>query len=132
MIRFVPIPNAPADRDIDIRGLEVADGETFRWGGVYHSDLNTRDTLFTHLNVFEHFHPKVPAEFRNTPFVFLGNIHPDLQLQVLDQIERPRMVGLDTMNFWIGSDFRRVRRNDTPSSFPEVNVNASALRVRSR
>jgi len=89
------------DRNIDLRGLEVADGETFRWGGVYGSDLNSRETRFTHLNVFEHFHPKVPAEFLKTPFVFLGNIHPALQLEVLDQIEQPKLVALDTMNLWI-------------------------------
>jgi len=79
----------------------VAEGQTFRWGGVYGSDLNSRETRFTHLNVFEHFHPKVPAEFIKTPFVFLGNIHPALQLEVLDQIEQPQLVALDTMNLWI-------------------------------
>jgi len=103
-----------AERDIDIRGLEVADGATFRWGGVYGSDLNSRETLFTHLNVFEHFHPKVPQEFRSTPYVFLGNIHPTLQLEVLDQIEEPRLVALDTMNLWIETaraDLERVLRS---------------------
>ncbi|MFQ5600630.1 MAG: PfkB family carbohydrate kinase [Candidatus Krumholzibacteriia bacterium] len=89
------------ERDIDTRGLEVADGACFRWGGEYGYDLNARKTLFTHLNVFEHFHPKVPAEFRGTPYVFLGNIHPSLQAEVLEQVDRPELVALDTMNLWI-------------------------------
>jgi sugar/nucleoside kinase (ribokinase family) len=111
------LPNEHRDmlhgRGIDIRGLEVTEGDTFRWGGVYGSDLNTRETLFTHLNVFEHFHPKVPQEFRSTPYVFLGNIHPTLQLEVLDQIDKPRLVALDTMNLWIDTaraDLERVLR----------------------
>lgn len=89
------------ERDIDTRGLEVTEGACFRWGGEYGFDLNTRTTKFTHLNVFEHFHPKVPDAFRSSPYVFLGNIHPSLQQEVLEQVERPRLVGLDTMNLWI-------------------------------
>ena len=89
------------DRGVDTRGLEVADGLCFRWGGEYGFDLNNRKTLFTHLNVFEHFHPKVPVEFRGTPVVFLGNIHPALQAEVLAQVESPVLVALDTMNLWI-------------------------------
>jgi len=86
---------------VDTRGLEVAEGKCFRWGGKYDFDLNSRETLFTHLNVFEHFHPKVPAEYQDTPFVFLGNIHPELQSEVLEQVREPRLVALDTMNLWI-------------------------------
>lgn len=86
---------------VDTRGLEVAPGRCFRWGGRYGFDLNTRETLFTELNVFENFHPKVPPEFRDSPFVFLGNIHPDLQAEVLRQVQAPRLVALDTMNLWI-------------------------------
>jgi len=88
-------------RGIDTSGLEIVEGKTFRWGGEYGYDLNTRETHFTHLNVFENFHPRVPATFRKTPFVFLGNIHPELQAEVLRQIETPRFVALDTMNLWI-------------------------------
>ena len=88
-------------RGIDTSGVEVAPGRTFRWGGAYGFDLNTRETLFTQLNVFEGFHPKVPTAFRDSPFVFLGNIHPDLQAEVLQQVEKPRFVALDTMNLWI-------------------------------
>lgn len=89
------------DSGIDTRGLEFADGPCFRWGGEYGYDMNSRTTLFTHLNVFEHFHPKVPDAYRDSRVVFLGNIHPTLQLEVLEQVDSPRLVALDTMNLWI-------------------------------
>ena len=88
-------------RRIDIEGLQRVPGDTFRWKGEYKLDLNTRETIYTHLNVFEDFSPRVPERFRSTPVVFLANIHPALQLEVLDQIESPRFVALDTMNYWI-------------------------------
>jgi sugar/nucleoside kinase (ribokinase family) len=88
-------------RPIDLAGLERADGLTFHWQGKYSYDLNSRDTLRTDLNVFERFEPKIPANYRRSEYVFLGNIHPKLQLGVLEQVERPRLVGCDTMNFWI-------------------------------
>ncbi|MCB2198043.1 sugar kinase [bacterium] len=89
------------DRNVDMEGLETAEGSTFRWGGRYYRDPNKRDTLFTRLGVFEAFDPKIPEHFRQSPFVFLGNIHPALQLKVLDQIDNPELIVLDTMNFWI-------------------------------
>ncbi|MDZ4860186.1 MAG: PfkB family carbohydrate kinase [Candidatus Hydrogenedentes bacterium] len=89
-----------AAKGINLEGLERAPGRTFRWTGKYHEDMNNRDTLETQLNVFEHFHPKLPDAARKAPFLFLGNIHPSLQLEVLDQA-KPRFVGLDTMNLWI-------------------------------
>jgi sugar/nucleoside kinase (ribokinase family) len=88
-------------RRIDLAGLQQLPGETFRWKGEYGFDLNTRETVYTHLNVFEKFQPAIPAAYRGSPYVFLGNIHPRLQLDVLDQIEQPRMVAADTMNYWI-------------------------------
>lgn len=88
-------------RNIDLAGLEIKPGKSFRWGGRYHLDLNTRDTLFTHLNVFETFKPVIPEVYRDTPFVFLGNIGPELQLDVLNQVRNPQLVALDTMNYWI-------------------------------
>ena len=88
-------------RGIDTRGVEVADGATFRWGGEYGYDLNARKTLFTHLNVFESFHPRIPPEFRRSPYVFLGNIHPALQAEVLGAVQEPALVAMDTMNLWI-------------------------------
>jgi sugar/nucleoside kinase (ribokinase family) len=90
-----------AERDVDLSGLERAAGESFRWSGVYSFDLNSRDTLDTRLGVFADFNPRIPASFRSTEWVFLGNIDPVLQLAVLDQIERPKLVACDTMNFWI-------------------------------
>ncbi|MCX5772314.1 MAG: sugar kinase, partial [Candidatus Hydrogenedentes bacterium] len=72
-------------KNVDTAGLEVAPGKTFRWTGRYHEDINHRDTLDTQLNVFEEFHPKLPAAARDAEFLFLGNIHPTLQLEVLDQ-----------------------------------------------
>ncbi len=88
-------------RRIDLAGLQRVAGETFRWRGEYSFDLNTRESIYTHLNVFEDFHPVIPDAFRTTPFVFLANIHPALQLDVLNQVERPEFVALDTMNYWI-------------------------------
>jgi sugar/nucleoside kinase (ribokinase family) len=86
---------------IDLAGLERVPGRTFRWSGRYSSDFNVRTTLDTQLNVFEHFRPKLPATWRDSPFVFLANIDPELQLDVLDQVSGPRFVACDTMNYWI-------------------------------
>lgn len=88
-------------RGVDTAGVEKAKGKTFRWRGRYSKDLNSRETLDTQLNVFADFRPKIPAAFKSTPYVLLGNIHPALQLEVLAQIEKPKMVVADTMNFWI-------------------------------
>ncbi|MFT3763911.1 MAG: PfkB family carbohydrate kinase [Minicystis sp.] len=93
-----------AARGIDTAGVEHAKGRTFRWAGRYDTDLIHRTTLDTQLNVFAEFRPKIPAAYRDTPIVLLGNIHPALQLEVLDQVQRPRLVVADTMNFWIGGE----------------------------
>jgi len=87
--------------DIDISGIEVREGETFRWSGYYEYDLNQAHTISTHLNVFEGFRPELPRSYRGTPYVFLANIDPELQLAVLDQVEQPRLSVCDTMDFWI-------------------------------
>ncbi|HET6583207.1 MAG TPA: PfkB family carbohydrate kinase, partial [Nannocystaceae bacterium] len=90
------------ERTIDLDGLEVvSDGLTFRWKGRYHRNMNARDTLETHLNVFADFDPKLPPQYRDSELLFLANIQPDLQMRVLEQVERPKLVGLDTMNLWI-------------------------------
>ena len=86
---------------VDLAGLERAEGRTFRWTGRYSSDFNNRTTLDTQLNVFESFRPRLPREWLDTPFVFLANIDPELQIDVLDQVSHPRFVACDTMNFWI-------------------------------
>ena len=92
-----------AARGVDLAGVEKADGESFRWRGRYRHDLNTAETLETRLGVFSHFRPKIPAQFRKAPFVFLGNIDPRLQIDVLGQVDSPTLVACDTMNFWIES-----------------------------
>jgi sugar/nucleoside kinase (ribokinase family) len=92
-----------AQRGVDFEGLERADGPSFRWRGRYRHDLNTAETLETHLGVFSNFAPKIPPKFRAAPYVFLGNIDPRLQLQVLQQVDKPKLVACDTMNFWIES-----------------------------
>ncbi|HEX7939646.1 MAG TPA: PfkB family carbohydrate kinase, partial [Gemmatimonadaceae bacterium] len=90
-------------RGVDFAGLERAAGTSFRWRGRYRHDLNSAETLETHLGVFSNFRPKIPAQFRDAPFVFLGNIDPRLQLDVLTQVNKPKLVACDTMNFWIES-----------------------------
>ena len=90
-----------AQRGMDLRGVTVADGESFRWAGKYGFDLSTRETLETRLGVFANFRPVIPEPFRDAAFVFLGNIDPELQLDVLQQIRKPTFVACDTMNFWI-------------------------------
>ena len=87
---------------IDTKGIQVKDtGKTFRWSGRYHYDMNTRDTLDTQLNVFADFDPHIPSQYRDSRYICLGNIDPELQIKVLDQIPNPDLVILDTMNFWI-------------------------------
>jgi sugar/nucleoside kinase (ribokinase family) len=90
-------------RNIDISGLEIVKGgKTFFWSGLYHNDLNSRDTLATELNVLADFQPKVPQNFKDADVVMLGNLHPLVQSRVLDQMEvKPKLVVLDTMNFWM-------------------------------
>jgi sugar/nucleoside kinase (ribokinase family) len=90
-------------KNIDISGIEVVKGgKTFFWSGLYHNDLNSRDTLVTELNVLADFQPKVPQNFKDADIVMLGNLHPLVQSSVLDQMEKkPKLVVLDTMNFWM-------------------------------
>ena len=90
------------NHEVDLEGLQIIDGgKTFRWSGKYHYDLNVRDTLFTELNVFRSFDPKIPERFRKSKYICLGNIDPVLQIRVLDQMENPQLVVCDTMNYWI-------------------------------
>jgi sugar/nucleoside kinase (ribokinase family) len=92
-----------ASRGVDLAGLARVPGRTFRWKGRYEFDLNTAHTLDTQLNVFAAFRPELPDPYRDSEYVFLGNIDPDLQRTVLDQVRAPRFVACDTMNFWISS-----------------------------
>lgn len=88
-------------RDIDLDGLERASEKTFRWRGEYGYDLNEAITLETQLNAFEHFRPKLPPRYQDSAYVFLANIDPELQIEVLSQVKRPKLVACDTMNYWI-------------------------------
>ncbi len=90
-------------RGVNFSGLEQAEGKSFRWRGRYRHDLNSAETLETHLGVFSHFSPKIPDELKSRPYVFLANIDPRLQLEVLKQVARPKLIACDTMNFWIQS-----------------------------
>jgi len=95
-------------RHIDLRGLQRAPGKTFHWGGEYGDNLNEAKTIFTCLNVFENFHPQVPPDWRSTEFVFLANIDPRLQAEVRRSMNGARLVGGDTMNFWIKGNRREL------------------------
>ena len=88
-------------RSIDIRGIERANGKTFRWGGTYTDNLNEAKTDFTHLNVFESFQPRIPKEYEDSDFLFLANIQPTLQAYVRRNMNHVRLTGCDTMNYWI-------------------------------
>jgi len=95
--------NLLANKNIDISGIEIVEGgKTFFWKGKYHNDLNVRDTLATELNVLADFNPVVPENFKDADVVMLGNLHPNIQLSVINQMtERPKFIVLDTMNFWM-------------------------------
>jgi len=105
------------ERGIDMTGLQTSRGRTFRWVGEYGFDLNEARTIDTQLNVFADFRPVLPSSLKKTPFLFLANIAPELQLDVLRQMERPQLTALDTMNFWI-----QGRREALLRVLPEVDV----------
>lgn len=119
------------ERHVDLEGLEIVkNGKTFHWAGRYHYDLNVRDTLTTQLNVFEKFDPKIPPKYKNSTYVCLGNIDPVLQLRVLDQIDKPRVVICDTMNYWI-----ERKNKELLETLKQINVlilNDSEARLLSR
>jgi len=89
------------NRGVDLSGIQRESGESFSWVAKYHSDLSSRDTIETRLGVFEGFNPRIPKELQQSEYVFLGNIDPTLQHQVLDQVDSPTLVACDTMNYWI-------------------------------
>ncbi len=115
-------------RQIDIDGLQIVRGKkTFRWGGKYHYDLNVRDTLFTELNVFKDFDPVIPSTYKTSSYVCLGNIDPLLQRKILRQINRPRLVVGDTMNYWI--ETKPAELAETMKSMDVLIVNDSEARL---
>lgn len=97
-------------RNIDIEGIERADGDTFHWRGRYHEDINLRDTVELHLNVLGGFEPKLPERYRDAEYVFLGNIDPAMQMEVLRQIRRLKLVVCDTMDHWIRESREDLRK----------------------
>ncbi len=97
-------------RQIDLAGLVQEKGRTFRWKGRYTHQLNEAQTLDTQLNVFQHFSPDLPQAYRSSEYVFLGNIHPELQSRVVDQVSNPKLVAMDTMNFWITGELQALKK----------------------
>ncbi len=97
------------NKGVNLEGLQVSPGRTFHWGGAYRYDMNEAETEFTDLNVFEDFHPRLPESGRLCEYVLLANIDPDLQLEVLQQVKKPRLVVGDTMNLWIELKKERVK-----------------------
>lgn len=116
-----------AARGVDLSGIEVADGPTFHWAGRYDYDLNQTHTLATELGVFEHFAPKLPESFRDSPYVFLANIHPTLQQDVLGQVRAPKLTMMDSMNLWINT--ARAAVEETMRRVNMVSINESEARL---
>ncbi len=104
-------------RNVDLSGLQVVAGETFHWAGTYEQNLNEAVTLKTELNVFADFNPELPENYKNSSYVFLANIDPVLQLKVLSQIQNPKFIGMDSMNYWIMS-----KKEDLISVMKKVNI----------
>lgn len=114
-------------RGVDLKGLAVVKGgKTFRWQGKYDYDLHDAQTLATDLGVFENFHPEVPEAYRDAPFVFLANIDPELQREVLNQVAKPKFVACDTMNYWIES--KRTQLFETMSRVQVMVLNDAEVR----
>jgi len=111
---------------VNLDGLQVAEGKTFRWSGRYGYDMNTAETLDTQLNVFATFHPELPESYKESEFVFLANIDPVLQLEILSQIRKPRLTVLDTMNYWI--NYRKDALTKVMSAVDIVLLNEAETR----
>ncbi len=135
-VNFVSVIGADLDRQeleflehrgVDMSGLQVTEGRTFRWSGRYHYDLNSRETLETQLNVFADFHPVIPPDFRSSRHVFLANMDPEQQRFVLEQVENPQLTLLDTMDLWI--ETRREELVRTIGLVDMVTMNDSEVRM---
>lgn len=99
------------ERNINIEGLEIVKGgKSFFWSGKYHNDMNSRDTLETQLNVLADFQPVVPENYRDAEIIMLGNLHPNVQLSVIEQAKNPKLIVLDTMNFWMDCALEELKR----------------------
>lgn len=113
-------------KDIDVRGLEVQKGETFKWKGEYGYDLNEAHTLATHLNVLAAFKPKIVDDYKSSDVVFLANVDPEIQFDVLQQVDKPKLIACDTMNYWITS--KREALKQTLMHVDILTINESEIR----
>lgn len=120
-----------ASKGLDVSGLEIVDeGKTFFWSGKYHNDMNSRDTLATELNVLADFNPVVPKGYVNAEVVMLGNLHPTIQLSVIDQMNDPKLIVLDTMNFWMDNALAEL--NEVISKVDVITINDEEARQLTR
>ena len=114
-------------RGVDLKGLEQVDGDTFFWRGRYGADFGDAETLDTQLNVFADFQPKVPNSYKDVKYLFLGNIHPALQSNVVDQVNSPEIIGCDTMNFWIEGELGALKELLSKINLLVINEGESRL-----
>jgi sugar/nucleoside kinase (ribokinase family) len=109
------------DMDINLDGLQIQEGKTFRWSGKYEENMDNRETISTELNVFENFQPSIPNSYKNVPYLFLGNIHPKLQLDVLNKMNSPKFVLIDTMDLWINTAKKELEEVISKSNMLTLN-----------
>lgn len=110
------------DIGMNTSGLEVVEeGKTFFWSGKYHNDMNTRDTIITELNVLADFSPRVPTAYKNSEVVMLGNLHPSVQMSVIEQMDSPKLIVLDTMNFWMDNALEELKHVITKVDVVTIN-----------
>ncbi len=114
------------ERGVDLKGLQIVRGKTFRWSARYDYDLGAAETLDTQLNVFASFHPSLPDEYKGSEYVFLANIDPHLQLEVLEQVRNPGLVILDTMNYWI--NYKKEALTEAMTAVDIVMINEDEAR----
>ena len=115
------------EKKVNIDGLISEPGKTFRWGGKYMDNMIDRETLYTHLGVFESFNPVLPESYQNSEYIFLANIQPDLQYNVINQVKKAKFVAMDTMNFWITGDLENLKT--TLSKVDCLIINDSEVRL---
>ncbi len=115
------------DMDINLDGLQIQEGKTFRWSGKYEENMDNRETISTELNVFENFQPSIPNSYKNVPYLFLGNIHPKLQLDVLNKMNSPKFVLIDTMDLWINTAKKELEEVISKSNMLTLNESEARL-----
>jgi len=115
------------DMDINLDGLQIQEGKTFRWSGKYEENMDNRETISTELNVFENFQPSIPNNYKNVPYLFLGNIHPKLQLDVLNKMNSPKFVLIDTMDLWINTAKKELEEVISKSNMLTLNESEARL-----